>query len=115
MDIHISDTPDQVISDLAEFIVTDIKKVLQNQPRYAFSLSGGSSPKKLYELLSADYQDLEIWDKVDFFFGDERNVPDDSPDSNFLMAKETLFEPLQIYPTRVFAVNTRHEPAAAAA
>lgn len=115
MELHTYNTPDEVIRNLADFIVNDAQKVLQTKYRYAIALSGGSSPKKLYELLSAEYNDLAIWDKIDFFFGDERNVPDDSPDSNFLMAKQTLFEPLQIYPTRVYAVNTRHEPAIAAA
>ncbi|MBE7177933.1 MAG: 6-phosphogluconolactonase [Mucilaginibacter polytrichastri] len=115
MDYHIHDTPDEVIRDLAEFFVADAKAALQTKDRYSVSLSGGSSPKKLYELLAADYRDHLQWDKLYFFFGDERNVPHTSSDSNFLMAKTALFEPLEIHPLHVFAVDTQLEPEAAAA
>jgi len=49
-----------------------------------------------------------------FFFGDERNVPDTHPDSNALMAKKALFDPLNISNQQIFKVNTLHSPDEAA-
>ena len=58
---------------------------------FTLSLAGGSTPKKLYSLLAkeAAYRDLP-WDKTHVFFGDERHVPPDHADSNYLMVKNTL-------------------------
>jgi len=58
---------------------------------FTLALAGGSTPKKLYTLLGTDpaYRDFP-WDKTHLFFGDERHVPPDHPDSNFLMVQKTL-------------------------
>ncbi|MDF2433389.1 MAG: 6-phosphogluconolactonase [Mucilaginibacter sp.] len=82
--------------------------------KFSVALSGGSSPKKLYELLASSYADKVAWEKVYFFFGDERNVPQTNKDSNYLMAKKTLFEPLQISASNIFPVDTSLPPAEAA-
>ena len=92
---------------LADFIVAKAKEIIKREGRFNFVLSGGSSPKKLYELLaSPGYAGKIDWKNVFFFFGDERYVPQTSPDSNFLMAKKSLFDPLQIKPDHIFGVNT---------
>ena len=58
---------------------------------FTLALSGGSTPKKLYALLANDPAFREFpWDKTQLFFGDERHVPPDHQDSNFLMTKNTL-------------------------
>ena len=54
------------------------------------------------------------WDKVFFFFGDERYVPANNPASNYQMVKKVLFEPLGIREDHIFAVDTTLPPAAAA-
>ena len=60
---------------------------------FTLSLAGGSTPKRLYTLLGteAEYRSLP-WDKMHLFFGDERHVPPDHPDSNYGMVKKTLLE-----------------------
>jgi 6-phosphogluconolactonase len=64
---------------------------------FKVALSGGSTPKALFRLLaSKKFRDKVNWQQVYFFFGDERNVPLTDAESNFRMAKENLFEPLQI-------------------
>jgi 6-phosphogluconolactonase len=79
------------------------------------ALSGGSSPKKLYELLaSAAYRKQVSWREVYFFFGDERHVPHTDAESNYLMAKTALLAPLGILPEQVFAVDTSLPPTEAA-
>jgi 6-phosphogluconolactonase len=105
----------EVLSALADFIVSKAAESIANQGRFSIALSGGSSPKKLYELLSSDaYRDKVEWEKIFFFFGDERYVPLYHQDSNYLMAERSLFEPLGILQDHVFAVNTALPPADAA-
>lgn len=64
-----------------------VDQTLQQRETFRVSLSGGSTPKRLYELLSE--RDLP-WDKIHWFWGDERNVPHDDSDSNTKMVREAL-------------------------
>jgi 6-phosphogluconolactonase len=113
--INIFKTEEQVLANLAAYFVGAAQGAIAEKGRFCIALSGGSSPKKLYQLLSsAAFKSKIDWSKTDFFFGDERNVPQTSTDSNYLMAKEALFEPLHIKPAQVFSVDTSIEPAAAA-
>jgi len=60
---------------------------------FTVALSGGSTPKRLYELLAAPPRRERVrWDAVELFFGDERSVPPDHPDSNYGMAKRALLD-----------------------
>lgn len=116
MKLNISNTADEVLIALADYFVKIGNESITARGKFTVALSGGSSPKKLYELLaSTSYADQLDWEKVFFFFGDERNVPQDHKDSNYLMAKKALFEPLLISPANVYAVDTTFEPAEAAA
>jgi 6-phosphogluconolactonase len=116
MDLHIFSTPDDVLSALANYFVERAAQAIERRGRFAVALSGGSSPKKLYELLASPaYRERVQWEQTYFFFGDERNVPHTSADSNYLMAKKALFDPLGVRPGQVFAVDTELEPAEAAA
>ncbi len=113
--LNIFKDPSTLLLALADFIVAEAKTVIAKTGQFNFVLSGGSSPKKLYELLASEHYRAKIeWAKVFFFFGDERNVPADHLDSNFRMAKESLFEPLGISEHKIFAVNTSLSPSEAA-
>lgn len=114
--LHVAPTAEAVLTALADYFVAQASQAVAARGRFVVALSGGSSPKKLYELLASPvYHEQVDWDKVYFFFGDERNVPQSSPDSNYLMAKKALFDPLGIKPGQVFAVDTELAPAEAAA
>lgn len=116
MNLNVFPTADEVLSALAEYFITRASQAIERRGRFAVALSGGNSPKKLYQLLASPaYRERVAWEQAYFFFGDERNVPHTSPDSNYLMAKTALFDPLGIRPTQVFAVDTSLEPAEAAA
>jgi 6-phosphogluconolactonase len=116
MTLHVFPTADEVLAALADYFVAAAREAVAARDRFVVALSGGSSPKKLYELLASEaYRGQVAWEKVCFFFGDERNVPQTSPDSNYLMAKKALFDPLGIRPAQVFAVDTQLAPAEAAA
>ncbi len=82
--------------------------------RFTVALSGGSTPKSLYSLLAAQHAAFD-WDRVFLFFGDERHVPPDHPDSNYRMVNEALLTKISIPAENVFRVNAENPDAAAAA
>lgn len=109
--LNIFSTETEVLKNLADYFIKTGQEAIAGHGRFSVSLSGGSSPKKLYELLaSAAYKDQLDWDKADFFFGDERNVPQTDKDSNYLMAKTAMFEPLNIPSANIYPVNTSSGP-----
>jgi len=115
MKLNIFKTPDDALVNLATTFVTLAHQAIGSEGKFSVALSGGSSPKKLYELLASDaYKNKVEWENVYFFFGDERNVPHDDKDSNYLMVKTALFDALQINSSNIFAVDTSLSPEAAA-
>ena len=107
MSLHIFDTVDEALHSLAVYFIDAANRSIEEHGVFTVALSGGSSPQKFYSLLaSATYKDKLNWEKVFFFFGDERYVPATSPDSNYRMAKEVLFEPLNIDASKIFPVDT---------
>jgi 6-phosphogluconolactonase len=81
----------------AERFVEIAEEAIAERGRFTVALAGGSTPKALYRLLASDeFRKKIYWKSVGFYFGDERNVLPDHAESNFRMANENLFEPLQI-------------------
>ncbi len=68
-----------------------ISECESKKPACAVALSGGSTPKRLYELLAKGEGGSIDWKRVQVFFSDERNVPPEDLESNYRMAKESLF------------------------
>jgi 6-phosphogluconolactonase len=112
---HIYNSPDEVISNYAAYFIKTAKESIQKNGKFTVVLSGGNSPKSVFELLAKEYAHAIDWTSVYFFFGDERYVPSNDPDSNALMAKEALFNPLNIQENQVFTVDTTLEAKMAAA
>ena len=80
-------------------------------------LAGGSTPKALYRLLVNDptLRSQVPWDKMDLFFGDERHVPPDHPDSNFRMATEAMISKSPLKPEQVTRIKGEYPDAGQAA
>jgi len=113
--LNIFSSEDEVLTHLANYFIAVAKEAIDEKGQFNVSLSGRSSPKKLYEMLAAsDYREKVEWDNVYFFFGDERYVPENHPDSNYLMSKKALFDPLQIPASQIIPVNTSLPPDQAA-
>jgi 6-phosphogluconolactonase len=72
--------------------------------RFCVALSGGNTPRAVNSLLAAERGDL-AWGKIFVFFGDERHVPPDNPDSNYRMAYETLLSRVPLPEHNVFRVR----------
>ncbi len=79
---------------------------------FAVSLSGGSTPRRLYERLS---EAPLPWDRVHWFWGDERFVAPDHPDSNYRMAREALLSRAPIPAANIHAIPVEGIPAEEAA
>jgi len=115
MAIYIYKTVPNLIKALADVVVTMAQNAISLNGEFNIALSGGNSPKKLYEMLaSPDYNQQIAWSKVNFFFGDERYVPDDDPENNSNMVRAALFAPLNIEESNIFSVDTSLSPDEAA-
>jgi 6-phosphogluconolactonase len=110
--VEIAETPQALASLVADWLsrtLTSLPGVLR------ISLSGGSTPKALYHLLvTSAYKDRVPWDRLDLYWGDERFVPQDSPQSNYRMVKEALLSTAPISPARIHAVPIEATPAQSA-
>lgn len=96
-----------------EFILTSNAAVRQHG-RFSVALSGGSTPKSLYSLLASKPAGTVPWGETLFFFGDERHVPPDHPDSNYRMANEAMLS-LVAVPNNVYRIAAEDPDAALAA
>lgn len=81
----------------AELFVRLASESISSSGRFAVALSGGSTPKALYALLTGDqFRPRVPWSKVHLFWGDERCVPPDHDESNYRMARELLLDKISI-------------------
>jgi 6-phosphogluconolactonase len=86
----------------AKRFLDSAKRAVDKNDRFTVVLAGGSTPRRLYSMLTEPpYRDSVPWKQTFFAFGDERCVPPDDEASNYRMAKECLFDPLEIPDQRV--------------
>ena len=99
----------------AHFFVTECNRCIQENGKFVVALSGGNTPKKLYELLASPEFTRNIpWRRVFLFWSDERFVPHTDAESNYRMVKESLLEGIDIPAKNVFPVPVNKAPASAA-
>lgn len=90
------------------FVDAAVSAVREGRP-FHVALSGGSTPKALFETLAHEpYRSQIDWTQVQVFFSDERFVPTDSPDSNYGMARTALLDHVPISESLIHAVPTVH-------
>lgn len=82
---------------------------------FTVALSGGSTPKILYQLLADQFQTQVPWSRTQFFWSDERHVPPDHPDSNYRMAHEALLSRVPVSESNVHRVRSENPSAQEAA
>ncbi len=87
---------------------------VQERGRFSVALSGGNTPRTVYSLLASEHQQLP-WDRIHIFFGDERHVPPDHPESNFRMANEALLSKVPIPEKNVHRIHAELDAETAAA
>jgi 6-phosphogluconolactonase len=107
----------EVARRAAEEWIRTCREAVARSGRFTVALSGGNTPRSLYELLAgADFRGGIPWDQIHFFWGDERAVPADHPDSNYRMAREALLAKVPAREENIHRVETERgaENAAAA-
>ncbi len=100
--VRVLTDPPAVFAAAAIEFLQRARAAIQGSGRFTVALSGGSTPRSLYALLAT--QSDAPWDKIKFFFSDERHVAPDHPDSNFRMASESLFSQAPIPKGNIFRV-----------
>lgn len=114
MNLNLFKSVKELNEALIAYVIEIANKSISANNQFNFVLTGGNSPKELYQQLSTTYKDKIDWSKVYFFFGDERTVLPNHKDYNGLMAKENLFDNLQTPESHIFYMDTTLAPAAAA-
>ncbi len=115
MVLHIQKDPAAISHELAEWITACIESTLSKKDRFTWVLTGGSSPKVLYDLLaSPPYSSRIAWKKLHFFWGDERAVPFDDDRNNAKMTYEHLLNKVPVTASQVHIIRTDIEPDKAA-
>jgi 6-phosphogluconolactonase len=99
----------------AERLVVLARDAIAARGRFLLALSGGSTPRRLYELLStSSYADRIDWSRTHVFWGDERGVPPDHPASNYRMAREALLDRVPIPEENIHRIHGEDDPERAA-
>jgi 6-phosphogluconolactonase len=96
--VRIVADPEELAREGAGIFIARVQRALRRKEACTVVLAGGSTPRGLYSLLAGgkSFQAAVPWEKVHFFFGDERHVPPDHPESNFRMANEVLLSKVAV-------------------
>jgi 6-phosphogluconolactonase len=109
MHLHIYKTDNEFNHAVADWMVDSIAAALRKKNKFTLVLSGGNTPKALYQLLSvAPYRDKIEWKKLHIFWGDERDVPFSDSRNNANMAYETLINHVPIPPAQIHVIQTEN-------
>ncbi|WP_447978814.1 6-phosphogluconolactonase [Candidatus Nitrospira bockiana] len=113
-ELRVFDDEDEVAREAAELFVWLAGESGRERDLFRVALSGGKTPRTLYQRLAQEYRRGLDWSRVEFYFSDERCVPPDHPESNFRSAEETLLRPLGIDPRRTVRMEGEAVPDEAA-
>ena len=81
---------ERVAHAAADLFVSQARDSIAARGRFSVALAGGSTPRRVYQIIADEARDTLEWAKVHVFFGDERCVPPDHAESNYRMASESL-------------------------
>lgn len=108
--------PKSLVEGAASYIADLAVRSIADRGRFTVALSGGNTPKPVYQRLAEDpYRQRIDWSRVEIFFGDERCVPPDDPQSNYLMARNTLLDHVPIPSGNIYRMLGEEVPDKAAA
>ena len=116
-EIKVLENGEAVSRAAAEMLVDISLEKLKSTESFAVALSGGSTPKNMFAMLAndAELQDRMPWDRVHFFWGDERHVAPDHADSNFRMTHETMLSKVPVPPGNIHRIRSENPDAGEAA
>jgi 6-phosphogluconolactonase len=99
------------VEELASRFARILKDDVNNSANFFnLVLSGGSTPKAVFDFIAENYKSKIDWNKIRFFWGDERCVPPNNKESNYLMTYEHLFSKLEIPEKNIFRIEGENNP-----
>ncbi len=104
--IHQYPDPEQLTEAFASYFA----ELVQGRSHFAVALSGGSTPKRLFRHWAAHYAESIDWSAIHFFWGDERMVPPDDPESNFGVTKELFFNKVAVPESNIHRIKGEANP-----
>jgi 6-phosphogluconolactonase len=114
-DIKITRDALDLAKQAANHFISLSQAAVQNQKQFTVVLSGGSTPRGMYSLLASEnFRRRVEWEKVYIFWGDERVVPPNHPDSNYLLASQTLLDQVQLPAKNIHRIHGELDPKEAA-
>lgn len=116
-DIQIVANADALYRIAAAEVLSCAEAAVREKGAFTVVLSGGSTPKGLYTLLAdeASWREQVPWEKTHFFWGDERHVPPDHPDSNYRMAHDAMLSKVPIPAANIHRIKSEYADAEQAA
>lgn len=114
-EIRILTTPQELFAAAAEEVIHAADEAVKARGKFTLALSGGSTPRALYNLLATNARTALPWERMFFFWGDERHVPPTDPDSNYRMVNEAMLSKVSVPPANVFRIEAENPDASGAA
>jgi 6-phosphogluconolactonase len=116
VEIRVFEGGGQLVRATAEEVALAADQSLAARGRFTWALSGGSTPRALYRLLASDfYRERLPWRDLHVFWGDERHVPPNHPESNFGMAREAMLDKVPLPAANVHRIRGEEPDARRAA
>jgi len=109
--IKIFDTLQLAAEALAGEFKSTAENILKHQDMFNVALAGGNTPRSFYSVLGKQLHEWRAWQNIHLFWGDERCVPPDDPQSNYLMARESLIDKIKIPPKNIHRIHGESKPA----
>jgi 6-phosphogluconolactonase len=114
-ELQILDGADQLAAALAETFIEDANEAIAQRGAFFVALAGGTTPKNAYQLLAQEPRRSRIdWNHVFIYFGDERCVPPDNPESNYKMASDAFLRAVNLPGDHVHRMRGEEDPPKAA-
>jgi 6-phosphogluconolactonase len=114
-DVRVFQDDEKLLAAAAEHILTAAAEAAAERGRFLLVVAGGTTPRGLYERLASQHAEDIDWERVHLFWGDERCVPADHPDSNYGMMAESLLRHVRIRAANVHRIQCQESPGLAAA
>jgi len=118
-EVRLLEDPDHLYRAAADEFGRRAAESVEARGIFTVALSGGSTPRGLYALLAREgpdgFRDQVPWQRIRFFWGDERHVPPDHPDSNYRLAHETLLSRVPVPASHIHRIPAERPDASEAA
>jgi 6-phosphogluconolactonase len=108
-EVRIVNTPTDLFQAAAEEFLSQGNQAIAARGKFSVALSGGSTPRGLFSLLASGKIPSIPWDKIFFWWSDERHVPPGDPESNYRMANEALLSKVPVPAGNVFRVRAEEK------